>query len=73
MKNKKSMNFLFGGTGNECIVLYEWSDPDLCSIRQIFPAYSTAQRPPMRNSALVRIQERRAHINPATNMPDANN
>ena len=43
-----------------------------CLPRQIFPAYSTAQRTPMRNSALVRIQERRAHIKTAINTLDAN-
>ncbi|KIM56470.1 hypothetical protein SCLCIDRAFT_29602 [Scleroderma citrinum Foug A] len=40
--------------------------------RQIFPAYSSTQRPPMRNSALARIRERRAHIKTAGNTPEAN-
>ena len=41
-------------------------------VRQIFPAYLTAQRPPMRNSALGRIRERRARIKSATATLDAN-
>ncbi|KIM58657.1 hypothetical protein SCLCIDRAFT_127813 [Scleroderma citrinum Foug A] len=41
--------------------------------RQIFPTYSTTQHPPMRNSALARIQERRAHIKTAVNTSDTNN
>ncbi|KIM57894.1 hypothetical protein SCLCIDRAFT_129447, partial [Scleroderma citrinum Foug A] len=40
--------------------------------RQIFPTYLTAQRPPMRNSTLVRIQERRARIKTTGNTLDAN-
>ncbi|KIM54554.1 hypothetical protein SCLCIDRAFT_30996 [Scleroderma citrinum Foug A] len=40
--------------------------------RQIFPAYLSTQRPPMRNSTLARIQERRAHIKTAGNTPEAN-
>ena len=44
----------------------------ILSIRQIFPVYSTAQRPPMRNSALARIRERRARIKSATATLDAN-
>ncbi|KIM58645.1 hypothetical protein SCLCIDRAFT_27915 [Scleroderma citrinum Foug A] len=40
--------------------------------RQIFPTYSTAQHTPMRNSALARIRERRAHIKTTINTLDAN-
>jgi hypothetical protein len=31
--------------------------------RQIFPSYSTAQRPLIKNSALARIREKRARMN----------
>ncbi|KAG2129163.1 hypothetical protein DEU56DRAFT_915282 [Suillus clintonianus] len=38
--------------------------------RQIFPSYSTAQRPPVKNSALARIRERRAQMKEAS-VPDS--
>ncbi|KIM50837.1 hypothetical protein SCLCIDRAFT_33953 [Scleroderma citrinum Foug A] len=40
--------------------------------RQIFPTYSSTQHPPMRNSALARIRERRVHIKTAGNTLEAN-
>ncbi|KAG1719069.1 hypothetical protein EDB19DRAFT_1919419 [Suillus lakei] len=38
--------------------------------RQIFPSYSTAQHPQVKNSALARIQERRAQMKEAS-VPDS--
>jgi len=62
MKSKRLMNSWCGGPGNNKIIFHACSLNFYFIYRQIFPAYSTAQRWPMRNSALARIRERRAHI-----------
>jgi len=38
--------------------------------RQIFPSYSTAQRPLAKNSALARIREKRARMKESISVPD---
>jgi len=59
MKSKRLMNSWCGGPGNNKIIFCACSLNFYFIYRQIFPAYSTAQRRPMRNSALARIRERR--------------
>ena len=72
MKSKRLMNSWYGGTGDEYIVSHGGQSQSKCLIRQIFPTYSSAQCPPMRNSALARIWERHVCIKTAGNTPEAN-
>jgi hypothetical protein len=43
---------------------------DSSIFRQVFPSYSTAQRPLAKNSALARIREKRAQMKELVSVPD---
>jgi hypothetical protein len=67
--------------GRPCRLVEQVTDSDiifsvllmLMFSRQIFPSYSTAQRPLAKNSALARIREKRARMKQSVSVPNSGN